>query len=69
MDVQTSAQSTEAVKDVIEMVQKAPRGTEEGLEIKEAGLAGKRGRLRMVAIVTALFVRLDCFFAFHHLSS
>lgn len=61
MDIQRSPQSTEAEKDELEAVQKGHGGAEEGLEIEEAGIA-KRSRLRMVAIVTALFVRLNSSF-------
>jgi hypothetical protein len=39
------------------MVQKGYGGGEEGLGTEEAGIA-KRSRLRMIAVVTALFVRL-----------
>ena len=66
MDIQRSPQSTETGKDGVEMVQKGPRGAEEGLEIEEAGLAGKRSRLRVVAIVTALFVRLTVSLPYYH---
>jgi len=45
-------------KEEVEMTQKGQCGTEDELQV-EAAWNGKRSRFRMIAIVTALFVRLS----------
>jgi len=45
-------------KEEVEMTQKGQCGTEDELQVG-AAWNGKRSRFRMIAIVTALFVRLS----------
>ncbi|KAI4624997.1 uncharacterized protein J4E87_005478 [Alternaria ethzedia] len=58
MDIRRLPESTEAGKDEVDMVQKGQLGAAEGMDVEEEVQNGKRSRLRMVAIITALFLSL-----------
>jgi len=59
MDIRRLPESTETGKDEVDMVQKGQLEAAEGMDVEEEAQSGKRSRLRMVAIITALFVSLD----------
>lgn len=59
MDIRRLPQSPEMGKEEVEMVQKGQLEAAEGVDVEEEAQTGKRSRLRMVAIITALFVSLD----------
>ena len=58
MDIRRLPESTETGKDEVDMVQKGQLEAAEGMDVEEEAQSGKRSRLRMVAIITALFVSL-----------
>jgi hypothetical protein len=58
IDIERSPQSTVMGKEEVEMTQKGQCGTEDELQVG-AAWNGKRSRFRMIATVTALFVRLS----------
>ncbi|KAI4659497.1 uncharacterized protein J4E79_006029 [Alternaria viburni] len=58
MDIRRLPESTEAGKDEVDMVQKGQLEAAEGMDVEEQAQSGKRSRLRMVAIITALFLSL-----------
>jgi len=59
MDIRRLPESTETGKDEVDMVQKGQLEAAQGTDVEEEAQSGKRSRLRMVAIITALFVSLD----------
>jgi len=58
MDIRRLPESTETGKDEVDMVQKGQLEAAEGMDVEEEAQSGKRSRLRMVAIITALFLSL-----------
>ncbi|KAI4699516.1 hypothetical protein J4E81_004540 [Alternaria sp. BMP 2799] len=58
MDIRRLPESTETGKDEVDMVQKGQLEAAEGMDVEEEAQNGKRSRLRMVAIITALFLSL-----------
>ncbi|KAI4612255.1 hypothetical protein J4E83_007807 [Alternaria metachromatica] len=58
MDIRRLPESTETGKDEVDMVQKGQLEAAQGTDVEEEAQSGKRSRLRMVAIITALFLSL-----------
>ncbi|KAI4708627.1 hypothetical protein J4E89_006683 [Alternaria sp. Ai002NY15] len=58
MDIRRLPESTETGKDEVDMVQKGQLEAAERMDVGEEAQTGKRSRLRMVAIITALFLSL-----------
>ncbi|KAI4679133.1 uncharacterized protein J4E88_006426 [Alternaria novae-zelandiae] len=58
MDIRRLPESTETGKEEVDMVQKGQLEAAQGTDVEEEAQNGKRSRLRMVAIITALFLSL-----------
>ncbi|KAI4663509.1 uncharacterized protein J4E78_003924 [Alternaria triticimaculans] len=58
MDIRRLPESTETGKNEVDMVQKGQLEAAEEMNVEEDAQSGKRSRLRMVAIITALFLSL-----------
>ncbi|KAH6866779.1 MFS transporter-like protein [Alternaria rosae] len=58
MDIRRLPESTETGENEVDMVQKGQLEPAEGMGVEEEAQSGKRSRLRMVAIITALFLSL-----------